>query len=92
LAVRELNPWADLSNTLAVLLMSLILSIIIWLLYCNVKQKDAAIEARNRFFSNVSHDMRTPLNAVIGFARLGQDPQRSAKEKDEHLQKDSRCW
>lgn len=87
LAVRELNPWADLSNTLAVLLMSLILSIIIWLLYCNVKQKDAAIEARNRFFSNVSHDMRTPLNAVIGFARLGQDPNRSVKEKDEHLRK-----
>lgn len=87
LAVRPLNPWADLSKTLAVLLISLILSVIIWLLYCNVKQKTAAIEARNRFFSNVSHDMRTPLNAVIGFARLGQDPQRSAKEKDEHLRK-----
>lgn len=38
--------------------------------------------SRSEFFSNLSHDMRTPLNAIIGFADL-------AKESgDEELKKD----
>ncbi len=40
----------------------------------------------NEFFSNISHDMRTPLNAVIGFAGLAEK-ENSAEKKNEYLHK-----
>ena len=44
-------------------------------------------KAQTTFFSNMSHDMRTPLNAIIGFAALAQqEPEDCAKHQD-YLQK-----
>ena len=37
------------------------------------RERDAAVaseKARNYFFSTVSHDIRTPLNAIIGFSQI----------------------
>jgi signal transduction histidine kinase/ActR/RegA family two-component response regulator len=40
----------------------------------------------NQFFSNISHDMRTPLNAVIGFSGLAEKEE-NIEKKNEYLQK-----
>jgi len=87
LALTELSPWVDTAKAGALFLMGTILSFSLWFLYDAVKQKEEAIKAKDRFFSDISHDMRTPLNAVIGFANLGRKEELSAAEKDAYLEK-----
>jgi len=50
-----------------------------------VLEKNA--EARNDFFANISHDMRTPLNAVIGFIKLAQKKELSPEQRTNYLLK-----
>ncbi len=42
---------------------------------------DAANEAKSTFLFNMSHDIRTPMNAILGFAEIGrkniQDPEKT---------------
>ena len=45
----------------------------------------AAEKARSMFFSIVSHDIRTPLNAILGYSELLQDGIMSKEERDEAL-------
>lgn len=37
-----------------------------------LRQAQTAVEAKNAFLSNMSHDMRTPLNAIAGFTMLAR--------------------
>lgn len=46
----------------------------------------AAEKSRAMFFSIVSHDIRTPLNAILGYAELLQFGVKSQAERDEALQ------
>ena len=45
----------------------------------------AAEKARSMFFSIVSHDIRTPLNAILGYSELLLGSLKSQSEKDEAL-------
>lgn len=37
------------------------------------KAAESANESKSRFLSNMSHDIRTPMNAIIGMTRIAQD-------------------
>ena len=45
----------------------------------------AAEKSRSLFFSIVSHDIRTPLNAILGYSELLQNGIKSPAERDEAL-------
>ena len=53
------------------------------LLENSLKSAKQTVETKNTFFSNVSHDMRTPLNAIIGLSQLAlQDDIEKGKSKE----------
>ena len=85
LALAERNPWVNLMHAGIMELAGILISLILWRMHCIMMQKNRAIMAKNRFFSDISHDMRTPLNAVIGFSMLARNPGVSAAQKDEYL-------
>ena len=51
-------------------------------LFDAVSRAEAANQAKRRFISVVSHEMRTPLNAIIGMADLLRDTQLTNEQAD----------
>ena len=50
-----------------------------------LRRARAAEKARSMFFSIVSHDIRTPLNAILGYSELLQSEVKDPAEKEEAL-------
>ena len=48
---------------------------------------EKTVEQKAMFFSNASHDMRTPLNAIIGLSRLAQGREATPQKVQEYLAK-----
>lgn len=48
---------------------------------------DASEKSQKQFFSNMSHDMRTPLNAIIGMADLALRKHCSPEKMEDYFQK-----
>jgi signal transduction histidine kinase/ActR/RegA family two-component response regulator len=50
-------------------------------------KRAAATDAQTSFLTKMSHDIRTPLNAVIGMLQLAADPKHSRREIDGFIEK-----
>lgn len=51
----------------------------------DLKNSEKANRLKSMFLANMSHEMRTPLGAILGFTKLLQDPQLSAKDREEYI-------
>lgn len=47
------------------------------------EKAEEANQAKTAFIANISHEVRTPLNAIVGFAGLLSDPSCTEEEKEE---------
>jgi len=52
-----------------------------------LKEARQANDAKTAFLSNMSHDIRTPMNAIMGFTRLALDEGATEDEVREYLEK-----
>lgn len=52
-----------------------------------LKRAEAASRAKSTFLSNMSHDMRTPMNAIIGFTNLAADCLDDKQQLNDYLAK-----
>ena len=50
-------------------------------------EAEYANKAKSRFLSNMSHDIRTPMNAIIGFANLAQTNIEDTRQVKDYLEK-----
>lgn len=57
------------------------------LLETSLQSAQKSAQEKNMFFSSVSHDMRTPLNAVIGLAKLAQKNKDDREKVDGYMAK-----
>ena len=56
-------------------------------LVARVTAAEEASRAKTFFLSNMSHDIRTPLNAITGYTALAQRDHVTPREKDEYIRK-----
>lgn len=52
-----------------------------------IQQAEMASVARETFLTNMSHDIRTPLNAIIGYAKLVKSHLAKPEKTDEYVDK-----
>lgn len=49
------------------------------------KAAELSDKKKTAFLASISHEVRTPMNGILGFANLLQDPDLLADEKDEYI-------
>jgi signal transduction histidine kinase/DNA-binding response OmpR family regulator len=80
----------------AIVLSAMVIALILFILYrsrdegkrlayqvtIKTKQATQASEAKSRFIANMSHEMRTPMNSIIGFSELAINDKVPPETKD----------
>jgi len=87
LAIASHHPWVPTVAGIGAAAAGIFITIILWNVLQLMQKEKAAVAAKDEFFSNISHDMRTPLNAVLGFTKLAKEPGLSQEEKNTYLNK-----
>ena len=88
LVVLRLSPfWAANGDVAAVLIfgmlaLSLYVLSLVKRMFDALNREEAANQAKRRFISVVSHEMRTPLNAIIGMGDLLREGQLNREQAD----------
>ena len=52
-----------------------------------LEQAESATRAKTRFLSNMSHDIRTPMNAIFGITQLMEHDKTNLVKMEDHIQK-----
>ena len=52
-----------------------------------IEEANQANEAKTEFFSNMSHDIRTPMNSIIGFSKLALEEIDNREHLEDYLHK-----
>ncbi len=76
------NLTAGLGLAVAFIALSFYVRSLVKRMFDAVARAEAANQAKRRFISVVSHEMRTPLNAIIGMAELMRDTQLTREQAD----------
>ncbi len=78
----EMHQAEGLALALAFVALSFYVRSLVTRMFDAVARAEAANQAKRRFISVVSHEMRTPLNAIIGMSDLMRDTTLSREQAD----------